>query len=418
MPARPDATPEEPERKKFDDLVRGERRLRENLAERRARAFDQHTADDLREKLDVLLDSISAIALDEPFWERLSNTADYAPLTEEDLDELTQVAWATLPYVLETWGYTDPPPPPASSLVAGTVTALNAAFDFETDRKAAIIETRWHLTTLVMRVRRQIGQLTTSGPAPERLHGLAKSLAATARGLIVPVGASFAGIITESFAAKSDPTAAKLAGKFAEHSTRLGLEAIVGRSAERRTSTPQISERALLEIAPVAVHLNGVSDILHRIDVEGAENQVGDLLTQARKHASRARNLAVDQTPHMWIAVEDLTSALTQAMEIHRAHGDLTETLDASQDALGVAYRLVLDRADSLPDTDTLDEAEDLDFPEPEIDLGTLPFSDETDLPPIGDVLAPEPQIDDDLFGPEPPKPDSTDEIGPGELDL
>lgn len=416
MPARPDAAPDEPERKNFHDLLRGERQLAKKLAERRARIFDQDTADDLREKLDVLLDSISAIALDEPFWERLSNTADYAPMTEEDLDELTQVAWATLPYVLETWGYTDPPPPPASALVADTVTSLNAAFDFEADRHTAINETRWHLTTLVMRVRRQIGQLTTSGPSPERLHDLAKSLSSTARGLIVPVGASFAGIITESFAAKSDPTAAKLVGKFAEHSTRLGLEAVVGRSAKRRASTPQPSDRALREITPIAVHLNGVSDNLHRVGIEGVENQVEDLLAQAHKHASRARELAVEQTRHMSSAVDDLTSALTRAMEIHCVNGDLTEPLDASQDALGVAYRIILDRADSLPNAEALDEAKDIGFLTPEIELEPLSFSDEADLPPI--ELAPEMQIDDDLFGPEPSKPDSTDEIDFGETGL
>ncbi|MEV4149254.1 hypothetical protein AB0J40_36720 [Amycolatopsis sp. NPDC049691] len=417
MPARLDVPPNGPERKKFDDLVRSERLLRKKLAERRARIFDQDTADDLREKLDTLLNSMSAIALDEPFWERLKNTEDYAPLTEEDLDELTQVAWATLPYVLETWGYADPPPPPASVLVANTVTALNAAFDFATDRHTAINETRWHLTTLVMRVRRQIGQLTTSGSSPERLHGLAKSLGTSARDLIVPVGASFAGIITESLAAKSDPTAAKLAGKFAEHSTRLGLEAVVGRSAERRASTAQPSDRALREITPIAVHLNGVSDNLHRASVEGAEDQVGGLLAYARKHASRVRELAGGRTPHLSHAVDNLAATLIQAIEIHRSGGDPTELLDASQDALGIAYRIVLDRADSLPRTDTIDEAEGIVFP-PEVDPDPVSFHDDIDLSSIDESTTLETKIDGDLFGPDLSEPDDSAEIGSGEVNL
>ncbi|MCR6485029.1 hypothetical protein M8542_19565 [Amycolatopsis sp. OK19-0408] len=320
-------------------LVRDEGRLRQAVQRDQALRYDRDTAVELRERLDDLLESITALARDDQLWHVMAETAD-EPLTDEQFSTFADLAAGDLARLLEVFGYHCPPPPPVDELVDDTLDALGAARAVEGDRAALVWAARWHLITFGMRVRRQI-ELAPPAAAPSTVRRVARHAGSVARQLL-PLALSVAvGVTTGGALAGAVPVAVKTAEKLAEHGTKLASEGFIGWLSRRRAASGEAeAETPPVDADPLHVHVAALFTVLGAIRADVGllghvveHGQVGvSVLETHERHLARFRR-------HGKRIGELLQDRQWQNLRLRGALHRLDEAVDEAFEAANSLYR-------------------------------------------------------------------------------
>jgi len=319
-------------------LIQTERSLTNAIRELDERRSDQRTADKLRQRLDELLGTIYLIAENDGLWERIADATVHAPAEGHEIEVAKILDSSTLPYILTTWGYTNPPPPAAKELVEDTAAALTTALKLPKDRRAAVQEARGHLITFRMRVSRQIAPLSMPRHT-SALHNIARHVGATARILIIPLG-----LVANRLLDERHPGVADDIGKIGRWIKPLVVTCLAARLREPALSAPSLA--ALSEKNVVAVRLHAAAEALQDWKLADFGRGPGLLLEQAQAHALRARALAAAQHgPNAKVtrAIDALYGQLKAAARRDSGHRDSLQVYAALNSALLSTYN-------SLPD--------------------------------------------------------------------
>jgi len=279
-------------------LIRDEGRLRVALDEYGKRRFDVATALTVKYRVEDLLETVSLVVQDQDFWDRLGDT-DHPPSYQqlERVRQLDPLAFAAL---LEAAGYSSPPPPPVEELVDDTINALIVAVTAPAGSDVGQVRgARWHLQTLVMRVRKQINEQVAPELAPNVLRSLARSLGRAARWLIPPLVGATAGALVEAHAPGSG------LGLVAWHSLERTADDLGELTTEMVLGNPSpapdavsTDEPAWTEIDPLSVHIAALSDLLRAVSEFDcwSMSTEGDRQTirEGRRHLDRIEELVHD----------------------------------------------------------------------------------------------------------------------------
>jgi hypothetical protein len=302
-------------------VIRDEGRLRSALAVHGQRRFDVDSARMVLERVEDLLETVGLVVQDDDFWDRLTDIDRPPSLQQlERVRELDNLAFAAL---LEAAGYTAPPPPPADELVDDTIKALMAAATVTQPHVAAerVKNARSQLTTLTMRVRRQIGDHRVVEAAPSVLRSSARSLGRGTRWLIPRVVAGAAGGLVELYAPGVG------AGFFVGRSVQHVAEDLAELAADMVIGDPQsspedqhIPELPWRTIDPLAVHVAALSDHLNALetyqgDAPTPPQDMAPLLYDARRHLNRLEELISDNAKYMDERVADRILILRRTLE-------------------------------------------------------------------------------------------------------
>lgn len=285
-------------------LVRDEGRLRETLQVHQERLFDVETATALRDRLDDTLDSVQRLVDDDLLWHELDLGAQ-ALGQRTELPELVDLAWVSLPPVLEAFGYRSPPPPPASQLVDETVAAMAAAFEAgPEERRERIARARQRLVMLRMRVLRQVSEEIPDEVKPSALRRAGDMAARTTRTFLPVALGGAAGLAVESFvpATGTGMVVGKWMAKLAEKGLEIGASAAIGASGDGdepmhhhlgRLPSPYWSD---VPFDPVRVHRGALADALVLARNAAHARSADELrwqLSRSRRHLERV--LEIDE---------------------------------------------------------------------------------------------------------------------------
>ena len=360
-------------------LMRDEGNLRKALKHDEELRYDRDTAVELRDRLDDLLESITAIARDDELWRKLADAAD-EPLSDEHFDTFADLAAGDLARLLEVFGYHCPPPPPVDELVDSTVEALGAARIATGDRRVLIQDARWHLITFGLRVGRQI-ELAPPAAGPSTVRRLARRAGSVARQLAPVALAAAVGVMTGTALAGVVPAIlVKAAEKVSEHGVKIATEALVGSSAYHQAGDSSgAKESGVLPTYrdPLELHVGALFGALGKIrsDVGLAgrvldDAKVGTMvietygrhLARFRRHVRRVGDLLEArqlQSPRLSGALHSIDQAIDKAFEagncLYRnpcGVSDAAETLES-------AVRELHDALDGVPHGKPREEKDD-----------------------------------------------------------
>jgi hypothetical protein len=221
--------------KRITALTRDESRLRGALARHRANRFDLEAARKVRRRVDELLETLTFIGGDTPFWDGLAEKAQV--LEAEQIDALTWFDEAAFGSMLVASGYQSPPPPPIDELIAEThhmlALALNAS-----GRPKLVMDARTSLLTFVYRTRRQIHVVDNTEVGPSSIEVVGRRVGQVARKVIPIAAGAAAGAIAESLLPGTGVgVAAGLGAKaLVEKGLAKGVESVVETGVELATT--------------------------------------------------------------------------------------------------------------------------------------------------------------------------------------
>jgi hypothetical protein len=359
-----DAVLQQPAGRRARALVRDEFRLRRALADHEARRFDLDTLATVRSGTDDLLETLTAIARDDAFWDGLGR----GEVLDEDwravLARVDPTAFETL---LHASGYHNPPPPPAGELVDDTMRELADALRLnrsEPDRRAAIGRARRGLLLTIMRIRRQIVRTEPSPVEPAVLRSIARSTLTVARWVIPAAVAVTAGVLVE-FAAPTTGigfVVALAAKKVIEDRVQRGTERLLQRleapADDEQPPPPEKEEEMPPLPIVVANHVAAAATLL-----SGVATQVGSAahkpgftlpdehrtaLLAAHRHLARADELCADhgleltaQTRTQVAVIRPTLAQVLDALPVYGTGGPLEVLGESAQALLAAQAELV-----------------------------------------------------------------------------
>lgn len=249
--------------------------------------------------MEDLLETVGLVAQDDDFWNRLTSVD--RPPSSEQLRRATQLDTPAFAALLEASGYGTPPPPPADELVNETVKALIAAASITDPGRAQsrIKFARSQLTTLVIRVRRQVRDPRMIQPEAGILKKSGEQLAQGARWVIPRAVAGAATALVELHAPGSG------AGFVAGHALEEVAKDLTESAAGMFIGHPQpvsgdyeIEDLAWTQIDPISVHLAALLDRISALEEIGKSSTRSEaykpLLDEAQRHLTRLKELISD----------------------------------------------------------------------------------------------------------------------------
>jgi hypothetical protein len=280
-------------------LIRDEGRLRSVYAKYENQRSDLEVAGLVRDRAEDLLETVSAVAQDEEFWQKLHNGVP----SRIQLERIAQLDTGAFAVLLEAAGYSSPPPPAVEVLVEEMRDALEAAAkDSFSDADAAnrIRSARRSLTILTMRARHQIPRNRPLGVEESGLHSAAASLGKAARRLIPPAVGVGAGALVEMHL---PGTGAGLAiGKMLQNVFGNGIElaaaTVIGNPGPTSDIKPDpVDDERLKGMNPLRVHMAALADNLGTLKSllgEAPSDHGLKFLRETWRHMQRINELLED----------------------------------------------------------------------------------------------------------------------------
>ncbi len=297
-------------------VTRDELKLRASLARLRDNRFDIEAAQQVRHRVDDLLETLTFIERDDDLWDRLTTTAQ--TLEIKHIDALSWFSEAAFGSMLVASGYSSPPPPTVDDLVRDTRHALSLALS--EGRPEHVKDARISLISFVYRTERQVRVADEPAFGPSTIDVVGRRVAEVARKVIpIAVGAG-AGAVVSPFLG---PTGGVAAGSWLASFLGKSIEAAVTKGAELATYTAMGygltdpppnggNVRKNEQLTPdqaIAAHLATAHDSL-RTFIDARSDRTTQKAGEIMRHLKRVIELSADHG-----GVEDLESAATLALK-------------------------------------------------------------------------------------------------------